>query len=178
MSQRQTQLKCIALIFVLFLSSTDAWIRLPWWSYKERKEEPRELEESTFEQVRRGADSGAFRGIIGWFIIKAIGTGTRCLEKRLRFGTSLSRDFGNSTDTDAFLHLYGRSQCQLGDVGFMLGIVRAWIVAEAYRSGTQCVARVLSDVSAYQTSFCSMATFQLEVGGNAEGEAFSVCNEE
>lgn len=66
----------------------------------------------------------------------------------------------------------------MGDVGFVMGVVRAWIVAEAYRQGNQCVARVLSDVIAYQRSFCQVQTFQLEVGGRAEGDAFAVCNED
>jgi len=111
----------------------------------------------------------------------------------MRFGTSFSSDFGNSTGADAFLDLYGTSQCHgnkslcwyveiwlflVGDIGFVMGAVRAWIVAEAYRKGESCVARVLSEVVAYQTHFCHIPTFQLEIGGNAEGEAFAVCNEE
>eukprot|EP00210_Caulerpa_lentillifera_P005553 g5312.t1 len=175
MSQRQTQLKCVILLFILFLSSANAWIRFPCWKSK-KKDDRSTLEKDTFEEVKRGSDSGAFRGIVGWFFIKALGTGTRCLEKQLRFGTSLSRDFGNSTGADAFLNLYGRSQCHIGDIGFIMGAVRAWIVAEAYKKGDRCVARVLSDVVAYQTHFCFIPTFQLEVGGNAEGEAFAVCN--
>lgn len=58
------------------------------------------------------AESSSVVRLEGWLVIKAIGTGTRCFEKQKRIGRSFEEDFGDTTGANAFLDLYGRSECQ------------------------------------------------------------------
>lgn len=65
-----------------------------------------------------------------------------------------------------------------GDKGNAKGKIRAWVVAEAYKKGEECLAKVLSKVMAETSKHKVHTDVSVSVEGSAEGDALAVCDDD
>lgn len=63
-----------------------------------------------------------------------------------------------------------------GAVGRAFGMVKAWVVAEAYEKGEECLATVITNVIAKTHDPDPNDGVSVTVGGIAEGEALALCS--
>eukprot|EP00210_Caulerpa_lentillifera_P008105 g7739.t1 len=123
-------------------------------------------------------DSTSKKKLTGWFRIHVVGTGKRCLVKEKDKTKSLTEQYGATTDTSTFLHFYGVPECKEGDKGNAKGKVRAWVIAEAYQKGEECVAKVMSQVIAETSTHKVHTDVTVGATGEATGDAFAICDDE
>lgn len=64
-----------------------------------------------------------------------------------------------------------------GDAGVGVGRIRAWVVAEAYERGEECLGTVLSEVEIREKESGIIPRIGLNIGGETDGEILTLCQD-